>query len=131
MIREEFLEFVVDGLYPTGPSGCPQRERRGWARRMLELIWEMRQGRGASPWDRMACAEEIRDVFEACMKASGLPNLPAGDRPRASVDRSYAPPCDPQPAAAESIEPDSELARLEAEWRDVAAARGRRSRGRG
>jgi hypothetical protein len=73
VIREDFLGFVVDVLYPTGPSGYPQCERRGWARRMLELIWEMGQGRGEGPWGRMACAEEIRDVFEACMKASGFP----------------------------------------------------------
>ena len=96
VIREDFLEFVVDRLYPTGPSGCPQCERRGWARRLLELIRDMRQGRGDSPWDRMACGEAIRDLFEVCMKVSGFPHPPAGDRARASLRGSCAPPRDPQ-----------------------------------
>ena len=73
MINEEFLDFILDGLCPIDPCRGPGCEQRGWARRMLMLIWDMASGRDGRPQDRMACGEEVRGLLEACLKASGFP----------------------------------------------------------
>lgn len=67
----EFIAIVARSVFPHGTRGGEEWEREAVSR-MLDAINFLKRGRDRHPEDIAPCRAEVRRVFEAVLRSTGL-----------------------------------------------------------